>query len=161
MTHPSGGCAAFADLGDNLTVTIPNSEVSPATSDLCIEARIYPTAFLAWGHDGYNILRMYQYWDSSFGFIQDKWLSPAKPVLLAGNHAIFSSTGWDTNIAPGMWHTLKITRTIDNVISLEVDGQVLVSTTISVQTGRDDDWLLELGNFAGAIDELRISRVAR
>jgi len=60
-----------------------------------------------------------------------------------------------------MWHTLKITRTKDNLISLEVDGTVLVSTTASVETGRDDDWFLELGNFAGAIDELRISRVAR
>ncbi len=161
MTHPSGGCATFADLGDNLSVTIPNSEVSPATCDLCIEARIFPTDFLAWGHDSYDILRMYQYWDSSLGFIQDKWRSPATPILLAGRYPIFSNTEWDTSIAPGMWHTLKITRTKDNLISLEVDGTVLVSTTASVETGRDDDWFLELGNFAGAIDELRISRVAR
>ena len=116
---------------------------------------------LAWGHDSYDILRLYQHWDSSLGFIQDKWLLPAKPVLLAGNYAIFSHTGWDTGIAPGVWHTFKITRTKDNLISLEVDGKLIASTTVSFETGRDDDWLLELGNFAGAIDELRISRVAR
>ena len=161
MNHPYGGCAAFANLGDKLTVTIPNSEIAPATSDLCIEARIFPTAFLAWGHDSYNILRLFQYWDSSLGFLQDKWASPGTPVLLAGNTTVFSNSGWSSNIATGMWHTLKITRTTGNVVSLAVDGNVLVSSTVLVQTGRDDDWLLELGNFTGAIDELRISRVAR
>ena len=161
MKHPYGGCASFANLGDKLTVNIPNSEVSPATHDLCIEARIYPTAFLARGHDCYNILRMFQAWDSSLGFIQDKWMWPATPILLAGNNIVFTNAGWNTSIAPGMWHTLKITRTVTNLVSLEVDGNVLASATAIVQTGRTDDWILELGNFTGAIDELRISRVAR
>ena len=164
MIHPYGASAAFSNLGDNLTVTIPNSVISPGpdVGDICIEARILPTAFLAQGHSAVNILRLYQSDDNSLGFIQDSVSIPAAPMMLAGNSPVYPNTAWDTDITPGEWHTLKLIRYASNFVSLEVDGTLLVYTaTQTTQTAQTYNWQLELGNFIGEIDELRISNIPR
>lgn len=163
MSHPSGHSAAFTRIGDKLTVTLPNAEVSPATGpdDLCIEARILATSFLGYGWDGVSILMLYQYWDCSLGVFQDKWLLPAAPLVLTGSHAVLSNSAWNSGIQTGVWHNLKITRHSDCSVQVEVDGIPLSNSPSPVNTGRTDNWQLELGNFTGEIDELRISRVPR
>lgn len=163
MEHPSGYSASFTNLGDTLSVMIPNSVVSPATipDTLCIEAKIFPTSFHAYGRDSCNILRLFQWWDSSLGFIQDKWLRPEKPSLLAGGNTIYTNSDWGAHITPGVWHTLKLTRFATDMINLEIDGTLVVSKLAPTQAGRTNDWLLEIGNFAGEIDELRISNIER
>ena len=162
MDRPVGEVARFTNLGDTLTVTIPNSLLSPETAanNLTLEAWIFPRAYKAYG-TGASILSLYQHWDSGLCVIQDKWAAPSQPLIMVGGNQVLSNTTWSTSVLPGMWHQLKITRDATQLVNIWLDGVLITSTFASSNNARTDDWQFTLGNLDADIDEVRISNVIR
>ncbi|GAA5481274.1 glycoside hydrolase family 9 protein [Haloferula sargassicola] len=163
MNRPSGQAVRFSNMGDQLTVTIPDSLLVPGNSspELTVEARILPRAYKAWGIGVASIFRLYQNWDSSFGVMQDKWLTPDRPTVMAGSHTVFANDVWDSAVTAGQWQHLKITNDAQGVVSVWVDEVLVAQQAASFAYGRTNDWVLTIGNIDADIDEVRISNIVR
>jgi hypothetical protein len=163
MSKIAGQTAVFENLGDTLTAILPNSVLSPGNTatSLCIEAWILPREYKAYGNDSTSILHLYQHWDSAIGIIQDKWLKPSVPLVMAGSSTVVTNSEWNQQIQIGVWQKIKINRYTDGRVEVHRDGQLISERQAPMQEGRNTDWILQIGNFRGEIDELRISNINR
>lgn len=159
MNVPSGSAACFKALGDTLTVNIPNALISPGTDSnpFTLEARIFPVKWLAYSHDVYSILRLYQHWDSSLGLVQDKWLLPDAPRIMTGSHTALSNSNAATLLVKNQWNHLKLCRTSRGTTTLSINGTPLPEVLTPTHNARTSDWSLIIGNFQGYVDELHIT----
>lgn len=86
MAEPSGMAMRFHDLGDQLTLTIPDSYLSPGQTctPLSIEAQICVLGFTAQGRGNDPFLELDQGYGSELGFTQKMWADPPVPFGVTG-----------------------------------------------------------------------------
>ena len=163
MPTPSGQLLRTQDLGDQLTVNIPDALLmdGSAASPLTVEARIYPRAYKAYSVNSYPVVALRQSWESSLELLDGSWNSPAVPSIRSSGFEIVSDDAWSANVSTDAWHSLRITFDVDGQVEAYVDGALLGVQPVSMNYSRDSDWELSLGNFDGDIDEIRISNVVR
>ena len=159
---PAGQAARFRDFGDSLSTLIPDDLVAPGDTPqgLTIEAWIYPRAYKAWSHDVGGILWLEQSWDSSLGILQDKWLTPAAPMLSSGQTTIFTNSQWTSAVTLNQWQKLTVAQDSTGNVSLKVNDVEVASALVSNDYGRSDIWTFSIGDIDADIDEVRISRTA-
>ena len=74
MQSPSGKVARFSNIGDTLSVNIPDSLVLASDGQpLMIETRIYPRNYLGYSIDSFPIITLHQEWDSHLQLEDSKW----------------------------------------------------------------------------------------
>lgn len=163
MNLPTGEVARFANMNDGLTVSIPNSLISPGTTatEFTVEARIFPRSYKAYGISGGAIIYLYQNWDSSISVMQDKWLTPAAPQVMTGGKVIVSNIQWNSSVELNVWHKLKITRDTLSVIKVWLDDVCISTVNAPINYGRTNDWFFKLGDINADIDEVRLSNIVR
>ena len=163
MNHPAGEVARFANMQDGLTVTIPDSLVSPGNgaSEFTIEARIFPRSYKAYGVGGAAVIYLYQQWDSSLCVMQDKWITPAAPQVMAGSNVIVSNTLWNSSVQLNTWHKLKITRDTLSVVKVWLDDVCISTVNAPTNYWRTNDWFFKIGDINADIDEVRLSKTVR
>ena len=157
MTQPSGKVARFTNAGDTLTVSIPDTLMTPqSNSPLTIEARIYPRAYKGWSIGNLPIVDLAQEWDNHFSLRDRKWGSnPFGPNLSANASQVLTAQEIESLLAPNQWHLLQISYDGSNgEITVRIDGTIAATATDFLTTSRTNDWLLTLGNFDGDIDEV-------
>ena len=93
--------------------------------------------------------------------MQDKWLTPAAPQVMAGNKVILSNAQWNCAIQPNVWHKLKITRDTLSVIKVWLDDVCISTVSAPTAYGRTNDWFFKLGDINADIDEVRLSNIVR
>lgn len=162
MANPSGMAVRFYDLGDTLTITIPDSYLSPGDTctPLTLEAQICPLDYRAYGMDNAPFLLLEQGYGSELGFIQNKWQLPANPHAICGvsGNSPLSAQHWHDLVEKGTWQSLKISRDENGHFEIWIAGE-LVGTMDGIPSGltRPEDWTFTVGNFHGYVDEIRIS----
>ncbi|MBK1884184.1 glycoside hydrolase family 9 protein [Luteolibacter pohnpeiensis] len=163
MKQPVGEVARFSNLGDTLTVTLPDSLIAPGSTatELSLEAWIFPRAYKAYSYDNYPVIALTQHWDSSLAITDGKWNSPAVPSIAAGSQSLLSSSDWQSAIALGTWQRLKITRDSNSEFKVWINDVCVSTVSAAPNYGRTTDWLLTLGNIDADIDEVRISSIVR
>jgi hypothetical protein len=162
MENPHGKALKVMDLGDQVTVSIPDAVVMPGSSPspLTFEARFYPLAYKAYGVNNHQILTLYQSWDVSLEVRDGKWNSPRVPTVRAGRTTVVTDDQWAEGVSLNEWHTLRMTFD-QNLVEVYMDDQLIGSTTTTLNARRTTDWALTLGNFEGYVDEVRISGIGR
>lgn len=162
MANPSGMAVRFYELGDSLTVTIPDSYLSPGATctPLTLEAQICPLNYRAYGADNAPFLLLEQGYGSELGFTQNKWQLPANPHGIVGvsGGSPFNAQSWSDEVEVGGWQSLKITRDEEGHFEVWLAGE-LVGSIDGIPSGltRPEDWTFTVGNFNGYVDEIRIS----
>lgn len=161
--QPNGHAIRFSEFGDSLTVTIPDSLVSPGNTPtpITLEAWIMPRSYKAWGKGTAGILYLHQSWDSLLGINQDKWLKPAEPAIRSGNIVLTEQSEWSSFIQPGIWNHLQIVRGTNGHTTLLVNGESIKSTFSNHAWARTNDWTFTIGNLDADIDEIRVSQYER
>ncbi len=157
MYAPTGRVARFSDVGDTLSVTLPDEAIMPGNAAFSIEAMLYPRAYKAHGVANVPILELYQNWDAAIGVTEGKWASPACPSV----RQLLSAAAWQTNVTLGAWHALRITADTNGVWSCYIDDTLRGRVNGSLNVGRTTDWTLTLGNIDADIDEVRLSSTVR
>lgn len=162
MQQPSGKALKVNGLGDEATVSIEDSKVMPGLtgSPLTLDAWFYPIAYKAYGVNNYQLLSFYQSWDVGFEVRDGKWNSPPVPTVRAGQTSIVAADVWQQAAALNQWHFLRITHAA-NTVTVYLDGNLISSSATALNFARTNDWVLNLGNFQGYIDEVRISKGVR
>jgi hypothetical protein len=163
MRLPAGKVARFADLGDTLTTSLPDSLVSPGSTctPMTIEAWVYPRAYKAWSKGNYPLVSMFQWWDSALEIMQKKWGQYGMPMAHTGNGDLVTPAMWRNNITLNNWQYLKMTRNELGVFKFWVNGGCINTVTARSNFNRANDWLFTLGNMDADIDEVRISNIVR
>ncbi|MFT5854447.1 MAG: putative repeat protein (TIGR03806 family), partial [Verrucomicrobiales bacterium] len=85
METPAGQVARFGEIGDTLSVAIPDNLMLVAgdTRPVTIEARIYPRSWLGYGFANLSIITLDQDWDTNLTLEDSKWGStPKGPSIL-------------------------------------------------------------------------------
>jgi hypothetical protein len=164
MSAPSGQVARFTNLGDQLSVRIPDVKIMPGATApmLTLEARIYPRAYKAYSVSYFPVVDLYQAWDTSLELEDGKWNRPSVCDVCAGSNEIVNSQAWNDHVTLRSWHLVRMTLDQGGMITCLVDGVVVGQKTVTnLNYGRENDFTLTLGNFDGDIDEVRVSNVVR
>lgn len=163
MAHPGGQVARFTNIGDTLTVTFPDSLVSPGSTStpLTLEAWIYPRSYKAYSVGNYSVLSLFQFWDSSLGAEDGKWNSPGVPAFMTGGASILTTSQWKSAITIGTWQHLRITRSATGAFSCWINDVCVSTIVASPNYGRTNAWTLTIGNINADVDEVRVSRAVR
>ncbi|MEM7386292.1 MAG: Ig-like domain-containing protein, partial [Verrucomicrobiota bacterium] len=160
MQNPAGQVARFREVGDTLTVSIPDALVMPASGQpLTIEARIFPRNYLGYSVANLPILTLEQHWDSSFGLEQHKWArDPKGPFLDANDFDLVSREQWEALVSLNTWHHLEILYDGNDRIDCRINGNLVQTIAGHPNVSRSTDWKLTMGNFDGDLDEVVITR---
>ena len=161
MQAPAGAVANFSAVGDTLSVAIPDALVLPnASSPLTIEARLFARDYLGYGVDNLPVLSLHQDWDAHFHLEDRKWGSnPEGPQLFAAGGVLANAQQWADAVALNAWHKLQISYDGAGTVTCWIDGLPLSALAISPNSDRNSPWILTLGNFDGAIDEVHIQSI--
>jgi fibronectin type 3 domain-containing protein len=162
MALPGGQVLRVRDLGDQVTVPIPDDLVQPggSASPLTIDARIYPRAYKAYSIGNYPVVSLYQDWDTRLEAVDGKWNSPRGPAVAVANQTLVSAEVWQDNVQPDAWHLLRIAFRANGAAEVYVDNHLIGAGAVSMNYDRTSDWWLTLGNFNGDLDEVRLSNAA-
>ena len=161
MNSPSGQVARFSSAGDTLTVSIPDTLVTPeADTPITMEARVYVRDYVGWGIDNLPIVFFSQEWDAHFGMKDRKWGTPRGAELTANTAELLSSQQVATLMTPGQWHLLQISYDGVGVVKAWIDGTLAATLNKPTYPFRTNAWTLTLGNFDGDIDEVVLRRSA-
>ncbi len=163
MANPGGQVARFTNIGDTLTVTIPDSFVLPGSvaTPFTIEAQIYPRVFRGYSVNQVPVVSLVQSYDTSFQLLDGKWNTPHVPTVIAGATTFVTAAQWQAAASMNSWHALKLVFDATGTASCYVDGVLVSSVAAKFFYTRSTPWTLTLGNFNGDIDEVRISNVVR
>jgi transcriptional regulator CtsR len=170
VNNPGWGQAArFANLGDQLSITIPDSVVMPGPSQtpLTIEARFYVRAYKAYSVGHGAIIQLHQDWDAKFELMDPMWPQSGQPIgypQVNGREwdVIVTATQWRDSVSFNAWHKFKLTFAADGMARCYIDDVQIGSLQTSVNVARTTpSWTVKLGNFDGDIDEVRISNIVR
>jgi Glycosyl hydrolase family 9/Cellulase N-terminal ig-like domain len=159
MDSPSGKAVRFNDMGDNLTVTIPDSFLAPGNTvtPLAIEFWICPLAWKARGKGNGPIISLEQYWDMALGVTQDMWSNPACPMVKSNYGDIASFQQFYNAVQMNTWQKMKVSRDSTGTLAFYVNDQLISSCVPTKYPTHGNDWKLQIGNFKGYIDEVRIT----
>jgi len=155
MANPSGAAVRFRNLGDQLTVSIPDALLLPGDGPLSIDARIFVRGFLGFGVASVPIISLEQSWDTFFNFNEDIWGGAG---VSANAVSVVSPLQWEEAMILNQWQRLQISYDGAGTTSVFLDGALINSLASSPEAGRDGGWTLTLGNLDADIDELLISR---
>jgi hypothetical protein len=180
MSSPSGSVARFHTIGDSLDLDVPDDLIMPngRISSLTIEARIVIRRCIAYEAQKGEafIVSLHQSYDSFIDLSQGNWDSdPGEPHLWArsADNTDYSypitKEQWAASVSWYAWHAVRITLADDlpegdtgvGTLSIYVDGELLGSSSVFMNTNNPAPWHLSVGNLDGDIDELRISRGVR
>ncbi len=163
MNRPTGQAVRFTKMGDALTAVIPDYMLSPGSTatPLTVEARVLIRAYKGYGVGGGGILQLTQNWDSSLMVIQDKWLTPKAPILMAGSKTVVTNTLWNSSVPLGVWQDLKITRDTQSNVRMWLDNVCIAEMNSVVAYGRTNEWTFRMGDIDADFDEVRISNIVR
>jgi hypothetical protein len=163
MSVPSGEVARFSNVGDTLSISIPDAHIAPGSSasPFTFEAWIFPRAYRAWGVDNKPILSLHQHWDSALEVYQNKWGSPAAPMVHNGTLTMLTPADWNAAVSLNSWQHFKITRNAQSEFKIWIDGVCIHTSTSFPNYGRGNAWTLTIGNFDGDVDEVRLSNIVR
>ncbi|MGI9241501.1 MAG: Ig-like domain-containing protein, partial [Verrucomicrobiales bacterium] len=157
MANPGGAAASFGGIGDQLSVSIPDSLVMPGDGPLIIDARIFVRGYLGSGVGSVPIISLEQSWDSFFNFNEDIWGGPG---VSANGISVVSQEQWEGATTLGQWQRLQISYDGAGTTSVYIDGGLVSSVASAPDGSRDGGWQLTLGNLDAELDELMISRAA-
>ncbi|RYD26080.1 MAG: hypothetical protein EOP86_26470, partial [Verrucomicrobiaceae bacterium] len=174
MSAPAGNVMRFNGGGDSLSVTIPDSAVLPgsAAAPLTVEAWIYPRAWKAWNVANYQVLSLWQDWDTALEVkdgmdtaleVKDGMNNkPSCPFVYGGSNCVVSPEQWSSLVRLNRWHRIRMAFYPDRTVKCFIDGVLAGSMPApTFNPGRASDWVLRLGSFEGDIDEVRVSRATR
>ena len=154
-TDINGSIAATANIADSL--------VMPAARPLTFEARIYVSAWTAYGIVQGNILTLTQDYDANYYLIQQgMWDLPACGKTIINGNPILNSSQFQAVVPTGKWLQLALVFDGTSNNYIYVDGRLVAGPVATAPNfGRTGPWTITLGNFDGYIDEVRLSKVAR
>ncbi len=162
MQRPGGSVARFREVGDQLTITMPDSEILPSEGGiLCIEARLFPRDFLGYGVSNLGVLSLKQNWDTSLELVDRKWETPELPRVQVGNEVVVFDSEWGGQLTSFTWSALTMQIDSHGYCEVYINDHLVKSLQVNMNASRTNDWTLTIGNFDGDIDELRISTVLR
>ena len=161
MQNPSGKVARFSNVGDVLSVNIPDSLILPdSTAPITIEARIYPRQYLGYGFDNLPVIALHQDWDAHLQLEDSKWgTNPKGPKMFANGGVLANAQQWADAAPLNQWHLLQISYDGVGTVSTWIDGTPISAISVAPNAGRSSDWTLTLGNFDGDLDEIHIHSI--
>lgn len=149
----AGGCALAADLGDHLSVAVPNSALSGASA-ISIEAMFFVSALKASGSGhadmlaisgpGANELKMYQ--NTEY----------AAPIVVGKGATIADQATVAAALATGRWQHWKITLDSSGY-TVKVDGQTVATLAAASDLSgwsSGGNSTVTVGDFDGWVDEV-------
>jgi hypothetical protein len=164
MGRPAGESVRFSNLGDALSVSLPDRVIMDSpTSEVSIEARIFLRSYLTnFDSPNASLIQLSQDYDAGLVLWDSRYHHPPGVNLFgASDTVVVPSSEWNM-VALNAWHDLLITFDANDVVECFLDGRQIGSTTsTSTNRGRTGDWNLKLGDFDGDIDEVRISSEVR
>ncbi|RYD35883.1 MAG: hypothetical protein EOP86_07395, partial [Verrucomicrobiaceae bacterium] len=166
MNSPAGNVMRFNGGGDYLSVTIPDSAVLPGSvgAPVTVEAWIYPRAWKAWNVANYQVVSLWQDWDTALEVKDGIYNSPSCPFVYGGSNCVVTPAQWNSVVTLNSWHLVRITLYSDKSVKCFIDGSLvstLAASSSSINPGRASNWILKIGSFEGDIDEIRVSRATR
>ena len=172
MASPAGASASFSDVGDQLSVTLPDSLIMPdlvppdTTTELTLEWRYFARNDVAYSRESVTIVGLLQDYDALLDLSQDRWTVPTNGSVNFGQ-ATVRAAFLEYYLPKGQWLEMKMTYRDDSADDDEgqgrlfINGQMVAERPVTFNHGRDSEWKLVLGNIDGLVDELRVSRVVR
>jgi hypothetical protein len=155
----------FNGASDKVTVTIPDSALLPgasAATPLTLEAWFFPRAWKGYAVNNFQVLSLFQNYDSVLEVKDGIWNIPKCPTVYGGNYKLLTNAQWDAGVSLNHWHLLRLTLYADKTVKCFIDGNLMATVTAtSFAVGRSNAWTLNLGNFDGDVDEVRVSRSTR
>lgn len=162
MVNPEGTSVAFAALGQQLEVSLPDALILPNDGDgFTVEWRFYVIEDLAYSITTATLLGLVQNHDSRVRFLQYRWDLPKVGAIDFGSDTIIEPETFEPYLPKETWIDMKLIYDAAGDVSLFTNSQLVVEFAAEANRGRDEDWVLTLGNFEGYIDELRISEGVR
>ena len=164
MNSPGGNVARFGGSGDKLTVSIPDSQLLTGGDNrpLVIEARIYPRAWEGFGVANLPIVSLEQSASTNLKLEDSQWgSSPQGPRVLSGGVPLASAAQWAAAAPLNQWAWLEMSfDPVAGTVTTWINGQPVSAVSVSMDAGNTANWMLELGNFDGDLDEVFIHRGA-
>jgi hypothetical protein len=155
--RPNGGALRVLDLGDEVTVNLPNASLADATKTdaLSIEAMIYVNKQMAFGRGNADLMVLSKNWNAEFAWRHNIWT--AGSAISGGANALADYLVLGSYLKTGQWQHLKI-RLTRTGYTVTVDGQTVrtVASTDLVNWGGSGTATFKLGSFDGFIDEIVI-----
>ena len=164
MNSPNGKALRTYGLSDYAVVSIPDYKLMPSYDDsygLTFEVWFYPIAWKAYKEGDYVVLGIRQADDTQLIVEDGRRNNPRNPHIRTGTSEFVSDNEWEKNVAPNMWHALKLIYKNGQTQAYIDDVLIGVGSGYNFNYDRSNDWILMFGNFDGYIDEARISPVAR
>jgi hypothetical protein len=160
MATSAGSAVRFGDLGDTLSVSIPDADVMPSGGQaITLDVRIYPRAYKGYANENVSIVSLSQEWDTAFELRDAKWgTNPTGPRVLTAGIPIATAADWAQAAPLNQWSRLQIRYNGDSTVATWVNGDLIGAVTLAPNLGRTNDWEIVLGNFDGDIDELLIQK---
>lgn len=176
MSDPTPSSARFGAIGDEISSVpanlIPYGNLPGGTTGLTIEFELYVkrlpylnsplTLFSFSGQPPGNTSSQWSigYWASLAPY---PYFEAPNDHVIPNDSPAQSSSIWVAKMTPNTWHAVKITATADGLTSVYIDDMVhaVASAQNNVTWNTVTSWQLNMGNFVGCIDELRISKGVR
>jgi hypothetical protein len=159
MADRQGTGLQFDDLGDKATIQLSSKELGSGsgTTAIILEAMVYIDAFVGYNRDSASILSLRNGWDSFLTFGEDKY---AGAFLRGGTALDLLGAKLTDALTVKEWHHLALEVNQAGYIA-RVNGKVIATANSNELTkwGSGSTVELELGNFAGWIDEVAVRRV--
>ncbi|MHC1764173.1 MAG: glycoside hydrolase family 9 protein [Verrucomicrobiia bacterium] len=156
MADRRGAGLQFDDLGDKAVIQLPSSELraESGTTAIILEAMVYVDAFVGFNRDSASILCLRNAWDSFLAFGEDKY---AGPYVRGGTAFELLGANLTRVLTAKEWHHLALEVNQAGYVA-RLNGNVIASATSNemVDWGTGSTVELELGNFAGWIDEVAV-----
>ena len=156
MANHQGAGLQFDDLGDKAVLQIPVDKLlsGTGTTAIIVEAMVYVDGFVGYNRDLASIVALYSAWDSFLAFGEDKY---AGPYVRGGTRMEVLGPKLTSALKAKEWHHLAIEINRTGYV-LRINGNVVATASGSELA----NWRagavaeLQLGNFAGWIDEVVI-----
>ena len=160
MQWPAGYGLGFAGYGSKVIANFPDALLQPdAGQALSLDLRFRIDRYDAYGRGLAPLISLYQGYDAQFHVEQGKWATA--PNVRLGSTVAMTSPNWNGLVSTGIWHHLALQWNGSSQSDLWIDGVRQAEVSLAQNTRRTGDWTLTLGNFVGAVDEVRISRSLR
>jgi hypothetical protein len=162
MANPAGEVVRFSEAGDTLSVSIPDSLVTPnGDSSITVEARIFVRGYKGWGVGNLPIIDLTQDWDCNLGVRDRKWGEPRGPNIWGNAAEVVNAQDVANLLTLNQWHLVQLSYDgSSGDVTARIDGTVAGSTNKPLNASRTSNWTLTLGNFNGDIDEVVLRQSA-
>lgn len=159
MADRQGAGLRFDDLGDRAAIQLGSKELDSGsgTTAIILEAMVYIDAFVGYNRDTASIVSLRNGWDSFLTFGEDKY---AGPFLRGGTALDLLGAKLTGALTVNQWHHIALEVNQAGYIA-RLNGKVIatVNSNELAKWGSGSTVELELGNFAGWIDEVAVRRV--